>query len=426
MNEVKQRFFSAFKFGAVEQLIARGFDFLTLIIVMRVLPTDQIALFGISTGMLIFFNVFAITPETVVIRDYVKWQKNGNAKYCLESFQCFWLLKTFLIGSVGLVISFIVENGELGPIFFASLYFFIIQFTQLSEISRIVLRVRLEQRRIFIIEVALKFLLFLLVLLIILNPTLLIYYSIFAIWAILSAWIWLFELKKLTRAFFRWDNSYVKFWLKTIKNFSLWQHFGAVTAYFIYNIDPWILSLFSVESQEIAEYTLALKVSSLFFLIPLYIQSMTSILLTNLEWKPGWIAELSKIWKLNFILSFMQLGIFWMLGKYILMIFSNGDLDIEKAYLVGLYISLGVFFVNIMRPLIGYLMVSSPMRDVFFKVYFPTFLCAIVIYPYLTSILGPIGCAVASMVVYVIFSIAIMKYIRNSDLTLRSLIYGKH
>ncbi len=425
MIETKQRFFSAFKFGAAEQLIARGFDFLTLIVVMRVLPTDQIALFGISTGMLIFFNLFAITPETVVIRDYIKWQKNGNAQYCLESFQCFWVLKTFLIATVGFLISFVVENGELGAIFFASLYFLIIQFTQLSEISKIVLRVRLEQRRIFIIEVALKFLLFLLVLLIILNPKLLIYYSIFAIWAIFSAWIWIFELKKLTQAFFRWDNSYIKFWLKTIKKFSLWQHFAAVTAYFIYNIDPWILSLFEVASQEIAEYTLALKVSSLFFLIPLYIQSMTSILLTNLEWKSGWVAELSKIWKLNFILSLTQLGIYFALGKYILMLFSNGDLDIEKAYLVGLYIGLGVFFVNIIRPIIGYLMVSSSMQDVFFKVYFPTFLCAIVIYPYLTSFSVFIGCAIASMFVYVIFAISILKYIRSTDLTLRSLIYGE-
>ena len=169
-----------------------------------------------------------------------------------------------------------------------------------------------------------------------------------------------------------------------------------------------MLNWFHLDKSTIATYTLALKVSALFFAIPMFIQSMTSIFLVNC----GTPEEKQRLFKKNLSLnagiSLIQFMFFVVAGRWFGNFFRGASLDSGQFYFLGLILCAGVLAINLVRPVISDLILHAPMRDLLMTVYIPAAAFSLVMYTMLTHWWGATGCATASALAYTFFAMLLV------------------
>ena len=76
----------ALGFSALESVGSRVFDFVTLWIVLNTLTSNDLALFGLATSALFFFNAIFVAPETALLRFQKNWAANDELSEYISSF----------------------------------------------------------------------------------------------------------------------------------------------------------------------------------------------------------------------------------------------------------------------------------------------------------------------------------------------------
>jgi hypothetical protein len=164
------------------------------------------------------------------------------------------------------------------------------------------------------------------------------------------------------------------------------------------------LTWFATDTATVSTYTLALKVSALFFTLPMFLQYMVTIFLVNCETEEHKHRTFRKIFAFNAAFALGQLLLFIVAGKGIGWVFRPESLGDPLFYELGLYLCLGVFVLNLTRPVIAELILHAPMRQLLLLVYVPALLCALGLYVAFTAYMGAKGCAIASAVAYTLFA----------------------
>jgi len=414
-----KRFKMPLSYGFLDQVAARGFDFLSLWVVLRCLPEFDLAIFGIATAALFAVNLVFLCPENAIIRDKRRWEGNNILEEYLQGFLLFGQLRILVLifFSIGFAATFGVDN----PYFYTCLFGLNAQIVQMSEISRLDFRVDLQQKTLFRAEFILKSLLLCFALVMFVIPKLPVYIGILIIWSSISATYWTYKITAKYKFKLSFQLKYLTYAFDALKKFSLWQHLSGTITFIIYNIDPLILSLYGVHSSKIAIYTVALKISAIFFAIPMFIQYMVSILLNNCDSNLEKEEILKKMFFTNLVISTIQLFLVLFWGVELGFVFRKEIADQSEFYLLSLLITTGVFFVNIARPLLASMIINLPMKYILYRVYVPSLIASLIVYPLLTGTYGIIGCAVASMFSYVIFFTLILVLI-NKDYVIRGMI----
>ena len=400
------RFKKSFGFGALEQIVARVFDLATLWVILRTLPEVDLATYGIATSMLFLFHLVLLTPETALIRDKLKWQKENVIKDYHNVFILFSQLKIVFVILITCMTGWIW--GLDNPYFVVCVLALVNQLILCAEIARLDYRIDLKQKEIFKFEIIFKLILLCGVLWLFVTPGLLYYLPIYLFWSVLGALFWINKLNHKYGSFFniQWNKLYL---LKDVlKNFSLWQHFNGVVTYIIYNIDPWVLAWFTLSTSVISLYTVTLKVSALFFMVPMFLQLMTSIMLVNISNQREQEVAFNKMFYLCLIVSIAQFIFFIYFGEWLAILFRGESVNVEEFIFLGLWINAGVLMLNIVRPFISYLMLNARMKKVLIFGYLPSLVISIVLYIALTAGYSELGCAIASMLSYLVFAVMII------------------
>jgi O-antigen/teichoic acid export membrane protein len=394
------------RYGFLDQVAARIFDFATLWVVLRTLPDQDLAVYGIATALLFIFNLVLVTPETALLRSKKKWLKEETIKDHLKGFILFSQLRIIIVILVTVVMGLL--KGWDNTYFYACLFGLSYQFIQLAEISRLDFRTDLQQQHIFRSEIKLKALLLVMVSVLFLQPGFANYLIVFLSWAFISAIYWLLQLKRKHQLTFTFQfNLLGNVWV-AFREFSFWQNLSGAITYAMYNIDPWILSMFVIDIATISTYTLALKISALFFMLPMFLQSMAMMLIVNNKERDQKERTFAKLFTLNAIVSVLQLLFFVIAGEWLGWLFRGDALQMPIFYEFGLILSAGVFILNIARPLISDLMLHAPMSKLLISVYIPVIVFSFIAYCTLTDLNGAVGCAVASALSYFLFALLLL------------------
>ncbi|XKE47225.1 hypothetical protein LG302_08895 [Halomonas organivorans] len=389
----------AFGYSALESVGSRGFDFITLWILLNTLPTVDLADFGLATSVLFIFNFILVVPETSLLKHQKEWGANGTLQQYITTFYYFSLAKCVSLVSL-LVLSYLVFGYDWQVVAIALALG--TQLIQAAEIARIYLRMELQQKRVAKVEIVTKSLLAMLCLAQFVYPGLIVYLMIYLGWTFLVACFW--ALAMLREKQFQpidW-KTFVTCFKSAFLGFSLWQHFSGVITFYLYNIDPLFLKLNEVTTPEIATYTAALKVSNLFFVVPMFLQSFVPVILANAGGKSEHAYQRLVVG--NTVLSLLQLLAFVALGAWLAPLFGVTDAAAKTSfYTYGGLICVGVFLLNMARPLSTYLLIRLSPRLLFPQVFIPTLFVSTILFAVLTWRYGAIGCAVASAVAYGIF-----------------------
>ena len=396
------RFRTSFGYGMLDQIVARIFDFATLWVVLRKLPETDLAAYGVATAMLFVFNLILLTPEAALMRDKKSWTDQGILKDYLRGFLLFAELRIVSMASITAVTA--IFAGWNSPYFFACLLALVSQFVQLAELTRLDFRVDLQQRQVFRAEILLKAFLLALVSVLFIYPGLRIYLCIFLGWSIFVALYWSYQLRRKHGVSFHFHWPSLRHTWNALWDFSFWQHLSGVVTYTIYNIDPWVFTWFATDTATVSTYTLALNLSALFFTLPMYLQYMVTIFLVNCETDDHKHRTFRKIFAFNAAFALGQLLLFVVAGEWIGWVFRPESLADPLFYELGLYLCLGVFVLNLTRPVIAELILHAPMKQLLLQVYTPALLCALGFYVVFTAYMGAKGCAIASAMAYTLFA----------------------
>jgi len=416
LSGLRARFASSLRFGAGEQLVVRLFDLVVLLVLLRSLSMSEIALFGVVTGMFVLFQLFGLVPETIILRCFPEWERTGRSRQALEALQWFALGRLLLlVGGASLAATLLGNSGR--ALGYAAVYALAIQLNQLAELGRLVFRVKLKQRTIVAVDTALRVLLLASMGGLLLSPHLATYLAIYASWAAVSATVWSSLLLRETGARFRPHGDHLGFLASSLGTFSIWQHLSGVATLMLYSIDPWIMTLLGVGQTTVGRYTVALKICGFFFLLPMFVQSMTTVLLVNVSDRGAWPHLLSRVLGTNALLALGQWLAFFAVGRPLVRLFGGGE-AVDEIFHYALVINTGVLVLNLTRPIVGYLTAGADMREVFLKTYLPVCLAALVLYPGMISFWGAWGAALASLAGYSLLALSFAALVRSQQLPL--------
>ncbi|MCE8014831.1 hypothetical protein HOP62_01930 [Halomonas sp. MCCC 1A17488] len=402
----------AFGYSALESVGSRGFDFITLWVLLNTLPTVDLADFGLATSVLFIFNVLLVVPETSLLKHQKEWMTNGTLPQYVTTFYCFSLAKSLsLLILLGISYWLFGYDWQIVAVALA----LGTQLIQAAEIGRIYLRMELQQKRVAKVEILTKSLLATLCLAQFVYPGLSVYLTIYLCWTFSVACFWaVVMLREGQLGPIDWET-FSHCFKSAFLGFSLWQHFSGVITFYLYNVDPLFLKLNEVATMEIATYTAALKVSNLFFVVPMFLQSFVPVILANAGEKSEHAYQ--KLVAFNAALSLVQLLSFVTLGAWLSPFFGVTDETAKNSfYVYGSLICVGVFLLNMARPLSTYLLIRLSPRLLFPQVFIPTLMISTMLFAVLTWRYGAIGCAVASAVAYGIFgTLLLVCKIRHSQ-----------
>jgi O-antigen/teichoic acid export membrane protein len=275
----------------------------------------------------------------------------------------------------------------------------------------------LRQRRVATYEVKSKMALAIVALYLFYQSSIEIYFFIYFIWSLVVAVYWIAVLSKEHHVHISLRSRNYFLVSSVLRGFSLWTHFSGLATFFIYNSTVFFLGLLSFSSEDVAFFTVVNKVSNLFFVIPMFLQSVVPIVLSNANLAAR--EQFNKILLLSFFISLTQVVIFALFGRYI-GIFFGLDVDATLSfYEYGLIISVGIFLLNTTRPLSTFLFIKSQPRRIMLRVFVPAVALAMVVYPWSLNNFGLIGISYAILFVYSFLAVLLLSnylYLKRVEL----------
>jgi O-antigen/teichoic acid export membrane protein len=408
---------SALGYSAIESIGSRVFDLAILWIVLNSLPEADIAKFGLATASIFFFNLIFFGPETALLRNQKGWDKCGELSAYLSAFISFSILK-LCIHLVLIVCLFSTLDGSHWLVY-AVVFSVITQQIQLSEISRIYMRMDLQQRFVARFELSSKFILASACLILFEAGSIETYFAIYYVWSLVVSVLWIRLLSQQQGLQFTGVRTSIGLIWKASIGFSFWTHISGVLTYYIYNVNILFLGAVGASTEDVSLYTVISKVANLFFVIPMFFQSFVPVILSN----SGDSSEqkFRKLLLSNAGLSLGQFFFFVVLGLWIGPFFGLKDeTRVWDFYYLGLVISSGVLVLNLSRPLSTYLLIKTSPSKVMTQVFIPSAIVASMLYAIGSIYFGILGCAVGAALAYtflgVMLGIKFIKYRKDSML----------
>ena len=104
---------------------------------------------------------------------------------------------------------------------------------------------------------------------------------------------------------------------------------------------------------------------------------------------------------------------FWLIGKWAIGVIFPAQ-DANAIFSLAIILAIAATIWNIIRPLISYLTVKTPIKKLFLTTFLPVGVASMIIYVLAAILFGIKGVAYANIVNYSLFALAIILYtIRN-------------
>lgn len=419
---MKNKIISNIIFSFSEKLILILSQFISGIIIIRNLERTDYGLLGIFAGYFVFLNLFNLSIESILIRDFKKYTVNLNLR--LESFIQFNLIKSFLIFLLSIPITIhLFYSFNTVKIF----YVFGISFALLVSqtlISPLItyFTVIFNQKKVTIFNSIKVITRLVFLMLLFFYPSLLVYFLVEFTVSTISFGVWFYIGKKeLKISLFRilsFSKMNFEFVKKSIFSYSIWIHLNGVITAIIYKSDPFFLALDSNE-KEIGDYNVALNSSNIANIIPSIFGYQNSIAISNSRNKTDIEKITSAFIKLSIYFGMITLFCFLTLGGFYLRILT-GDDNIDNMFFYQSCIVLGlVISKTFASPLVSIINILGDVRTFFFNVSLPIFFVTILSYTFTSIFYKSSGIAMANIFNSIIWLVLIINQIKKMKYKLR-------
>jgi O-antigen/teichoic acid export membrane protein len=406
-----KKIFQNTAFALIDTLFMKITTTIVFILLVRLLPKEDIAKIGVATGYVVLLTYFNIGAIRVLYRDYAKFDKNSNdLMQFLTAIFVSWFLQSIIMLICCQILQVFVFSGRnvhgLSFLFWGLTIEFI-AFT-FQEWIKVIFFTNFKQS----IVTRLSFFLNLIRLasygILLVWPSLENYSRILIVTSFANCIVWttLFQRHFHFRPIV--DRHLTIILLNCLKGYSLWDHFNRVVIDTLFTIDIVVLSWFG-KFNDVANYTIALKFTSLFFLIPMQLGRSLQITLSNLMENQKRYEAINGFIKINAAISFAQMVFVIVFGGWVIQFLFGAGID-KDVWLYTIIISFGVTIMNLGYPLISVINTFCDLRKVFLMVFLPALFLGILLYIFSAFLWGGLGLSVGNIVIYSLIVCAISIY----------------
>jgi O-antigen/teichoic acid export membrane protein len=412
-HEVGRKVLGNTAFALLDTILSKLGTTLAFVLLVRLLGSDDIAAVGIASGYLVVLGFLDFAPIRVLIRDYPRLAADRHARDgLLTALFSFWCLQsaTMLVVSAGLQL-YVFPSLALPGISFLFLGMTVdFVFLTFQDWLRVVFYADFRQSvatglgfTVGLMRVATYAVL-------LLSPSLATYAWILIATSALGGLIWAGTFLKLVgyRPVFDWRTPRVL--LDSLHSYGFWEHSNHVVIDTLFTSDTVILSWFALTSDlgVIGSYTIALRFTSLLFLVPRQIQNSLQLALANYTEEARRRAAINSCLKIGGLVALAQFAGVVVLGRPMLRLLF-GDVPPE-VFTFTLILAAGVSIMSLAFPLIGVLNNFGTLRHVFLAAFLPSLFVGLAIYIVAAISWGAIGVAWANIAVYAMLAASLVRY----------------
>lgn len=408
----------------IEKGIVLSGQFLTMFLVIRLLPRELYGFMGIAAGLFTFVHFMNLSLESILYRDHKSYESRPS--FYLRHFLYFTGAKALIILLLGATLSvwgiYYYQSTE---VLYAIASFSVI-FAADAIIAPFMVYASstLRHQLITKISVVRNTLTILSSFGLIYFPSLrylfvrdlLISFLMMACWLVVAKHIFKLDLNSLFS-----PRIYLRFYRKTLVGYSLWVHFIGVTTNFIYKADTLFLSFFA-GMHQVGTYSVALNSANVANILPSILGQQASIALSHShdENKRYFISGV--FFRMSLYLGLITLIGFVLFGRPLLALVT-GDSDVERAYFYLLSIVAGLVIVkSIASPLVSYINIYGDVKKLFFRVNLPVLLFSSATYFISALLWQGTGVALANILNALFWALLVLLEITRYQFPLRELL----
>ena len=292
----KKTWFKHGFWNTLEHALTRVADALATIFLIRVLSPELFSKLTLAQAFVAPCLFLFISPETVIYRDYLKWEKEGAERFLirLRALRYFAWGKGVMAIFISAIIALLFPHSAVGMSSEFRFYTFIWAFflaiaPQMAGADREFLRLSLQLRALNWVSFFQKMTLLLGTLGVTLwfpgRIDLLAFVTVLA--AIFSCLLaagfvenYSDHLKSVQTSY-RFDGSKFDLSILTLKdavqNFSIWVHLSGVVQNWITTMDLYFLGFFRFPAREVGLYSIALKLAGFSMALPMAVSNLFSV-----------------------------------------------------------------------------------------------------------------------------------------------------
>lgn len=403
-------------FSLIQQLSKLVLSTIINIIVIRNLDRDAYGLIGIATGYFVIVNLFLISPQNVLLKDFQKHSKEKLSLFISNSLSfSFWRNIALLSISaiIGIFLSIQQNNWSLLWIF---ILFYIAQsIINLIGETQFFLKILFLQKKLTLLAIIATVVRIFLLAGLFFDNHILTYLLLLILSEVIELILSLYLLHQNSKLRLVMPLESIKEARDPLKSFSIWHHIIANLTSFIYRVDTVFLSYF-VSLEVIGDYNVALQLANFSFIVPSLLQSSTGLALTRQSDEKEVNHTVTVFLKYSLITSLGQLIVFFLLGRFYIGLHT--DTNVDQIYIYSILIFIGTTIINIGRPLISFIYNRTELKSFLFRALVPTTAFTLIAYLLSAATAGAIGIAGANIAAYSFWLVSMYLYSRENGFKL--------
>lgn len=402
-------------FALLDRIAVKVETVAAFILLVRLLDASDIAAIGIASGYLVVMAMFDVGPIRVLLRDYPSLARDRATRdEHLTALFSFWVVQAAAMLLVCFLLERLVlsrlELPGLGFLFFAlTIDFMAISFqdwlklvfytdfqqTLATKISFLFSTLRLLSYGILLISTSLET-----------------YSWIVIVTAVAASVIWWQIFRRRFAYRFVWHRRSLSILSASLRSYGLWDHLNRTVKDILFTVDTVILSWFAAV-VPISDYSVALRFSNLFLMIPVQLHLGLQVALANYQQRVDRDAAINAFLKVAALVSVFQLIVIFLFGDILIrLLFGEGGGPSVTRY--AKIISIGIAIMNSGLPLISVINNFGNLRRAFFRLFLPVLLAALALYTVGAAAGSASGLAWSNVAVYAIFTGGLALYVARN------------
>ncbi len=400
-------------FAILDLILTKTGTVAVFILLVRILEGRDIAAIGIATGYLVQVAYLDIAPIRILLRDYPKIAGNpAKRDRLLTPLFLFWGFQALAMLLLCLGLQFLVLRRLDLPgiqfLFFAltvdfialtfqdwikTIFYTDFQQGRATAISCIFMTARLACYGALFFEPALDT-----------YSWLLIATSLagFVLWG--AAFQMRFHFRPVL------NGRTVSILRESLSSYGIWDHLNRMAIDTLFSIDVVILSWIALDRiEDIGSYTIALKFTSLLFLIPMQMHRSLQVVLSNSNDREKRTRAINSFIKVNFIVSVAQYLVVVFFGGLLIRLLFGGNAG-PGVLQYTIIIATGVTIMNLGWPFMSIVNNLCNIARAFLIVFLPNLLFGLAFYMGAAVRWGALGMAYANIVIYTMLALGLVAF----------------
>lgn len=399
-------------FGLLDLAVTKLGTTAVFVLLVRLLPSSDIAAIGIAAGYLVFVSYLDLSPVRALLRDFPRFARDRDARDRLfTGLAGFWL--TQAVAMVG--VSAVLIGTALGNLRFEGLGFLFLGLTldlvaqTFQDWIKVVHYADFRQRFATGLSLAVNLGRLAVYALLLIDPSLELYAWLLIATSAVTCLVWgtAFQLHYRFRP--RFVRSSLEELLHSLRTYGLWDHLNRSATDTLFLVDTVVLSAFALFAR-LDSYTIALKFTSMLFLVSFQLEKGLQLALAYYSDDERRRKAIHSFLKLNGLTSLGQLAVVLLLGRWLLGLLFGEAAD-ASTWTFTWIITLGVTVHNLSRPLVAVINNLCSLREAFLRVFLPASAAGVGVYVAFAALWGSVGVAWGNVVVYSSLAVGLAAFV---------------